>query len=247
MSRMMNALRTFILLLFAVANSELSHAADKSLKVLIITGGHAFEKAPFFKVFKDNRKISFTATTQGRSSEAYEREDLLTYDVVVLYDMVSQITELQKAKFLSLFEKGTGVLVLHHALCSYQDWPEYEKIIGGKYLMKEEQRGDAIYPKSDYQHDVDFAVQIVTKEHPITQGMADFKIHDEIYKRFRVLPDVTPLLTTDQPDSGKPLSWTCTRGKSRVVYLQLGHDHSAYENPNYRMLVARSIDWVAGK
>jgi type 1 glutamine amidotransferase len=29
------------------------------------------------------------------------------------------------------------------------------------------------------------------------------------------------------------------------VYLQLGHDHWAYENPNYRELVARAIRWVA--
>ena len=45
--------------------------------------------------------------------------------------------------------------------------------------------------------------------------------------------------------SGKPLAWTRTQGKSRVVYLELGHDHLAYENPNYRQLVARSVHWVA--
>jgi type 1 glutamine amidotransferase len=30
-----------------------------------------------------------------------------------------------------------------------------------------------------------------------------------------------------------------------VVYLILGHDHFAYENPNFRELVARSIRWTA--
>ena len=224
------------------------HAADAGkIKTLIITGGHGFEKEPFFKVFNDNTEITFTAATQGKSSEAYDREDLFSYDIVILYDMVQTITDTQKARFMKLFDKGTGLLVFHHALCSYPDWPGYEKIIGGRYLMKEQQEGDAIWPKSDYQHDVDFNVQVVTKEHPVTSGLKDFKIHDEIYKRFRVRPEVTALLTTDHPESGKPLSWAKTQGKSRLIYLQLGHDHTAYQDPNYLEIVRRSIRWVANK
>jgi len=57
-------------------------------------------------------------------------------------------------------------------------------------------------------------------------------------------PDVIPLLSTTYPKSGKPLAWTRNQGKSRIVYLQLGHDHSAYENPRYRELVARAIQYV---
>jgi type 1 glutamine amidotransferase len=234
-----------ILLTLACLTLAARAADGAKIKALIITGGHGFEKEPFFKVFKDNPEIEFTAATQGKSSEAYDREDLLTYDIVILYDMVQNITDSQKAHFMKLFEKGTGVLVMHHALCSYPDWPDWEKIIGGRYLMKDEKNGDVVVPKSDYQHDVDFDVQIVTKDHPITAGLKDFKMHDEIYKRFRVRPEVLPLLTTDQPESGKPLSWAKTEGKSRLVYLQLGHDHSAYQNPNYLEIVRRSIRWVA--
>ena len=39
--------------------------------------------------------------------------------------------------------------------------------------------------------------------------------------------------------------WTRTERKSRVVFLQLGHDHSACDNPNCRELIARSIRLVA--
>lgn len=103
------------------------------LKVLVVTGGHGFEREPFFKVFEGNPGIAFTEAKQGRTSEAYEREDLLKQDVVVLYDMVQNITDAQKAKFLSLFDKGIGLVVMHHALVSYQGWPEFERIIGGTY------------------------------------------------------------------------------------------------------------------
>jgi type 1 glutamine amidotransferase len=56
-----------------------------------------------------------------------------------------------------------------------------------------------------------------------------------------VQPDVTPLITTTHSKSGKPLGWCRTEGKSRVVYLQLGHGPEAFNNENYRKLVAQSI------
>jgi type 1 glutamine amidotransferase len=33
--------------------------------------------------------------------------------------------------------------------------------------------------------------------------------------------------------------WTRTEGKSRVVFLQLGHDRHAFDNPDLRELVDR--------
>jgi type 1 glutamine amidotransferase len=133
---------------------------------------------------------------------------------------------------------------LHHALVSYQDWPEYERIIGGRY-PEEKGKSGVVTAEVGYQHDVDIPVTIVAKNHPITAGMSDFTIHDEIYWGFRVQPDIAPLITTTHPQSGKPLGWTRREGKSRIVYLQLGHGRTAFENANYRRLVAASIRWVA--
>ena len=138
-------------------------------------------------------------------------------------------------------------MVLHHALVSFQDWPEYEKIIGGKYLLEDETKNGNKVLKSGYEHDVEVPVNIVATNHFITARLKDFVIHDEIYMGFRVQPDVKVLLTTTQPKSGKPLAWTRKEGKSRIVYLQLGHGPEAYENSNYRRLVAQSIRWASGK
>jgi type 1 glutamine amidotransferase len=234
-------------LLLTVSAGIISFPAEAGpkIKVLLVTGGHGFEKEPFFQVFKNNLEISFThAAHATTNATVYEREDLLTYDVVALYDMPKEITEAQKAGFLSLLEKGVGLVVLHHALVSYQHWPEYERIIGGRY-PEEDGKSGAVTEQVGYQHDVEVPMIIVTKDHPITAGMKDFTIHDEIYWGYRVGSDVTPLITTTHPKSGKPLAWTRTEKNSRIVYLQSGHDHSAYENPNYRQLVARSIRWVA--
>ena len=226
--------------LFVVAAS----AAEKKLNVLVITGGHGFATNEFSRVFEQNPEIQFTHAVQSRTSTAYDRSDLLSFDCIVLYDMMQNITAAQKAKFLSLFDKGVGLVATHHSLVSYQSWPEFERIIGGTYPEPQDQKGK-VTAQLGYQHDVDVPVTIVAKSHPITAGLNDFVINDEIYWGFRTAPDAQPLLTTTQPKSGKPLAWYRTEKNSRVVYLQLGHGPSAFNNPNYRKLLAQSIRWAS--
>jgi type 1 glutamine amidotransferase len=157
--------------------------------------------------------------------------------------MSANITDEQKTKFLSLFGRGTGLIVLHHALVSFQEWPDYERIIGGLYPLPTKGQPQ-VTDKVGYEHNVEVPVVIQDVNHPITAGLTNFTLRDEIYWGFRVGADVHPLLTTTHPKSGKPLMWTRTEGKSRVVFLQLGHDHFAFDNPNFRELVARSILWT---
>jgi len=133
--------------------------------------------------------------------------------------------------------------VLHHALVSYQHWPEFEKIIGGRYPEADGKSGK-VTEEVGYKHDEEIPVVVVAKDHPVTAGLQDYTIHDEIYWGYRVGSDVTPLLTTTHPKSGKPIAWYRTQGNSRIVYIQSGHDHKAWENPNYQRLVAQAIQWV---
>ena len=223
--------------------SAQTNSAPEKTKVLVITGGHGFEREAFFRMFRENTTVAFTAAEHSKgSSTAWERDDLARFDVVVLYDMQATITDAQQKKFQSLFEKGTGLVVMHHALCSYQSWPDYERIIGGLYPVPPKDQPQ-VTDKIGYEHGVEVPVVIADTKHPITSTLKDFTIHDEIYWGFRVGADVHPLLTTTLAKSGNPLMWTRTEGRSRVVFLQLGHDHLAYENPNFRELIARSITW----
>ena len=236
-----------LLALFLLVSTALAAESPAKLKVLLITGGHAFEPQ-FFEVFRNNTSLALTTAEHAKTggATAYERDDLLQQDVVVLYDMPMTITDKQKAAFLALFDKGIGVVVLHHALVSFPDWPDYERIIGGHY-PKPPNGQPQVTDLVGYQHDLEVPVVIADKDHPITAGLADFTIHDEIYWGFTVGKDVHVLLTTTHPKSGKPLAWTRQEGKSRLAYLQLGHDHKAWENPNYPVLVDRCIHWAAGK
>src|SRR3954466_11165053 len=104
-------IQIFSLVMLLMKLAALPSVAEESakIKVLLVTGGHGFEQEPFFKVFKENEDITFTHAEHDKTNATvFERGDLLSYDVVVLYDIRRTLTEAQKAKFLSLFDKGTG-------------------------------------------------------------------------------------------------------------------------------------------
>ena len=233
-------------------------AATDKIRVLLVTGGHAFERPQFFKVFEDNKEITFEAVEHPNPKDknapasdpfaAKVRPDAAkAYDVIVLYDMWQKISDETKADFVALLKGGKGLVVLHHAIANYQEWEEYPKISGARYYLKPTMVNGVEKPRSLWKHDVEMKVRIADPKHPVARGMKDFDIHDESYKGYDIRPEMKPLLTTDQPLNSPTLAWTHTYGKARVVYLQLGHDHFAYENPNFCQLVAQAIRWTAGK
>jgi type 1 glutamine amidotransferase len=98
-----------------------------------------------------------------------------------------------------------------------------------------------------FKKDNPYRVHVVDPNNPITAGMKDFDVIDETYTNFFVNSDVHVFLTADHPDASHQLAWTWKYKNSPVVYLELGHDHVVFDNPNYRRLVERSILWVSRK
>ena len=83
-------------------------------------------------------------------------------------------------------------------------------------------------------------------EHPVTRGVSDFQIHDEVYKGLWFAVDNHILLSTDHTDSDALIGWARRYGRARVCAIQLGHDAKAYASPEYRQLVVNAIRWAAG-
>jgi len=215
-----------------------------AIMVLVVTGGHDFERDAFFSLFQGYDDIVFKEVAQPEANKMLESGEAAKYDVIVLYDMWQDITEPQKKAFVKLLEEGKGLVALHHSIASYQEWPEFLKIIGGKFYLNDREEDGVKYAKSG----VEFGKQIevkVNKDHPISYGIDNFTITDETYKGFRVAPDVNVFLTTDDPSSGPQIGWTRTYGKSRVVCIQSGHDSKVYNNPSYREVIQMAIRWAA--
>src|SRR5690348_5836104 len=138
----MNTKRTslwlLILFAFVLVFQETSFAQESSNKIraLIITGGHAFEHDQFFKLFQDNPDITFKAAEHPNAHSLLRPEPANRFDVLVTYDYWQEISDEAKSDFLNWLKQGKGLLVLHHAIASYQEWPEYRKIIGARYYLK---------------------------------------------------------------------------------------------------------------
>ena len=213
--------------------------------VLIITGGKDIDREKFFGIFDNLDNITYREVEQPKANDMYSSPEINKYDVILFYDMVQEISEDQKKSFLNLLSIGKGMVFLHHSLVSYQEWNEFEQIIGGRFFQSPNKEDTANLIQSTYRHDVKIPVRIVDKNHPVTRGVDNFVIHDEVYGNYKVLTRVNPLLTTTHPESENIIAWTNRYGKSRIVYVQLGHDHHSYSNPNYQRLIQQSIYWSA--
>ena len=217
----------------------------KPIRILVITGGHDYKVDQFNQMLASlGKNITYKVSELPGAYDMFLPENRSKYDVLVFYHMWQTITEEQAKVFAECIREGKPVVALHHSICAYDDWPEYFKIIGGKYFHKPTVINGKEYTVCSYIHDVHFNVKVADPKNPVTKGISDFKIFDETYKGYYVEDGVTPLLTTDEPSSTPVIGWSKKYGKARIVTLQSGHDVSTFENPNFRKLLKQSIEWV---
>jgi type 1 glutamine amidotransferase len=168
-------------------------------------------------------------------------------------------------------EAGCPLVIMHHAAAAWPAWPEWAEIVGGHFLYTPMKSRGVHKPDSGYNIDVSHRVSPVL-DHPITAGIKPFKIVDEVYLSQVFEDSVIPLFTSDweftrnnfysaanavvrgelnsnddwHHDNGSNLvGWIKTYKNAPVVYLQFGDGPSAYENPNFRRILAQAIKWAS--
>jgi type 1 glutamine amidotransferase len=209
----------------------------EAIRALIVTGGHSHD-SDFYSVFDDDRIRALV----DPHPTVYGGDLRKRADVLVLYDMLREISPAQQQHLRDFIESGKGVVALHHAICGNVDWPWwYEEVAGGRYLF-ETVNGK----KSSYIHDVEQLITPIGK-HPVIDGVKPFRILDETYKDLWISPKVNVILKSDSPSSDGAVAWISPYEKSRVAYIQLGHDRNANLNPNYQKLVRQAILWAGGR
>ncbi len=229
------------------ADAKDAAAPTRKLNVVVLTGGHAFNEHDFLKLFQGYDDITYKHLAQKLGGEVFEDITDWPYDVIVLYNLNQHMTPKQQKNFLTLLDKGVGLVVLHHAIAAYDSWPLFAKISGVKYHLEPWEENGVPKERSGWKEGVEIKVHVADPNHPITRGLKDYDVLDETYCRFTVAPGVHALLTTDEPTSDKTIAWTKSYGNARVFFIQSGHDHTGYDNPNYRKIVVRAIRWTAGK
>lgn len=233
------------LLIFSPLLMQAQDMPDKPLRLLVITGGHDYDKAPFGEMLASfGEGVSFEVVEFPQAFQMFQVENRSKYDVLVFYHMWQKITDQQKKELSECIASGKPLVVLHHSICAFDGWDEYLSIAGGKYFHHPTVVNGQKYDASVYKHDISIPVQVIDKNHPVTRGISDFTILDETYGNYYVSPRVTPLLKTGEPSSTPVIGWAHQYGNARVVTLQSGHDHHAYSDKNYRKLLIQAIYWV---
>ena len=250
--------------------------------LLVVTRGHPFERDNFFNMV-DSLGFNWSHIEHPAAQSFFKKENLKKFDAILFYDMpglnFDEINDESKFfinppqeykdDFLERLSEGKGCIFLHHSIAGWPMWDEYSNIIGGRFLYKPGKIKGKKYPDSGYRHFVNYKVSSVS-EHPITKGISDFEIEDELYLSHVFEEDINPLLKSnysfvrdnfysatnalngkmnsnegwEHPDGSNLVGWTKSYKKSAITYLQFGDGVKSYENKNVRMLLRRSINWV---
>jgi len=215
---------------------------DQPVKVAVVTGGHTYDVVNFHRLFR--RLDGIDAYIQHMDDFASSPEEVRdAYDAVVFYTMLMD-TPLDEERwphgnpYAAVEHLGAtkqGVLVLHHAILAYPQWPTWKKLVG--------------IPNRTFNFHVgqDLRIETADAGHPITKGLPAWDMVDETYTMSEPGPDSHVLLTTDHPKSMKAIAWTRRPGQARVLCFQSGHDNATWENANFTEILRRGILWCAGR
>lgn len=213
------------------------------LRVLVLTGGHAYDTLDFRNLF-DRMPMQVEYVELPKIATFFNSISDWNYDVIVFYNFRNRLGNKGKKNFLELCKQGVGLVFLHHSLMGFDDWPAFQNIVGARYYFEGE------VPKGQegtYRHDVTMEIAVQNNDHPITQDLDDFRLYDEVYGNYWVSEENNVVLTTDHPESRPEVGWTRTYDQSRVVFLQPGHGEEALRDERYATLVRRAILWAGNQ
>lgn len=214
---------------------------EAPLRLAVVTGGHAYDVPNLHRLFRALPGLDpYVQHMDDFASSSEAVRD--AYDVVLLYIMLMNgPTDEQlpwyagkpKTALEHLGATDQGIVVLHHALLAYPQWPVWSELVG----IPDRKFG--------FHLNQTLEVQVASQNHPITRGLAPWTMGDETYTMADAGPGSDVLLTVDHPKSMKTIAWARQFRRSRVFCLQSGHDNVTWANPGFREVLHRGIRWCA--
>jgi len=249
-----------LLLLACIGTLYAQTTEPRKLQALIITGQdkHPWkETTPYLKEILDKTgRFEVRVTEEFRGSTL---ETLSFYDVAILNYSDEKLnipswSQATKDALLAFVGSGKGLVVYHHAAASFQDWTDYEKLVGCVWKTL----GSHHAPVHDYR------VDVRDSEHAITRGMTSFMAKsDELYAGLKCVPaggfhvlatgfDDHALYVPkpreplpEGPSRDEPLLWTLPYGSGRVFATMLGNDMRATRTAGFVATFVRGAEWAA--
>lgn len=235
----MKQIITIVLVFFSTVTIQ-----AQIIHLMLVTGGHSYDTISFSNMFDQMEGIQFEHVSQPEANKRIAEGNVSKFHLLVFYDIGRKISDAEKQGYLNLLEQGKPMLFLHHSLLSYPMWPEFEKIIGGKYFKKDKNSNlpDSLF--SSYHYNVSYHVKKVDSTYSATKGISDFLLFDEAFENYKVGEFVTPLYTNDYNNKVMIIGWENRYKNSKIIYFQPGHDRNAFDDKNYRKVLLQLINYL---
>ncbi len=211
-------------------------------KALFVAGGwqgHTpFESAALFAGLL--RETGYEVEISNTLDSYLDADKLRGLDLIVPTWTMDKITDAQSKGLLEAIQSGVGVGGWHGTMGdSFRENTNYQFMVGGQWVA---------HPGNI----IDYTVNVTRQDHPIMQGLTDFRMHSEQYY-MHVDPSNEVLATTTF--SGEhvewingtvmPVVWTRRWGAARVFYCSLGHVVGDFDVPEAREIVRRGLLWAS--
>ena len=181
--------------------------------------------------------LNQTDTIQSDFSRDYQilANGLNIYNTVLFYTDIGELTPAQETSLLSFINSGGGFFGLHTAAASFRDSDAYHTMLNGFF------NGHSPY--------MDFTVKVTNNEHPITEGLTDFEVTDELYYLKHNPATSHHLMSAydSTKDETHVMAFHHNYGDGKVFYFALGHDMVVLENPSFQEVIRRGVLWVGDK
>jgi type 1 glutamine amidotransferase len=238
-------------LVLATAPAWAQKRAPSGAKVLLLSGGqrqhHGYRDQAFYlaRTLEDTGRYEVTIV---EDAAILETPALKKYDLIIMLadrrDPEFKLSYAQQEFLLSYVRSGHGYVSIHGADNAPPDWlPEMRAMLGG--VFSHFGQPDGKVRKGTY------TVKIADAAHPITRGLTDFELTDELYYQIQMETGVVPLATVAFEGKDWPVAWTQTYGQGHVFHTPLGHRDfgpdkpDPLRDPNLTKLVVQGVDWVA--
>jgi type 1 glutamine amidotransferase len=218
-------------------------AGEDLVRVLMVTGidyqGHHWkETSPALRAVLENDKRLEVRIVDDL--EFLASDVVFDYDVLLLhfknYDTPKRAEQVQ-GNLRQFVQAGGGLVLVHFACGAFEDWPGYLDLAG------------RVWDKNKRAHDPrgPFTVTMIDRQHPVTQGIADFEIDDELYTCLGGDRPIHVLATARSKVDGEdyPMAFVHQCGKGRVFHTVLGHDVKALTASGLDKLLQQACLWAA--
>ena len=212
-------------------------------KALMVWGGwDGHEPKQCVDIFAPILEEEGFEVTLSDTLDTYKDQEMMQeLSLVVPVWTMGSIEPEQEQGLLAAVQGGVGIAGWHGGMGdAFRNNTEYQFMVGGQWVA----HPDGI---------IDYTVNIIDHDDPITTGLEDFQMHSEQYY-VHVDPGNQVLVTTTLQDlesapwvngTVMPVVWKRVWGEGRVFYSSLGHVAKDFDVPQAKEIQRRGMVWAS--